>query len=470
MMIPIACWQWRGLQITPSRVASGYKDNVVTQSLVGHLNNVKSLLLSSSVSNNAAITTSCQRLGDTINSSMLQKIQTSTLVSNRRQSLLSSCLHLSSSISDVDRVTKLGALAKQQSIPQRSFVFSIDNNRNINFIPSVDLSSSTYISPRTQPKLLTKIVNFYTQKRSLSINRSLDNSSGITMAQVVSGKEVSDEIRAKLKARVEKLAIKPKLAIVQVGGREDSNVYIRMKVQFAESIGASAVHIKLDKNITEDELAKKVQELNHDSGVHGIITQLPFDTTSEIDSDKIVNMIDPGKDVDGLCVYNAGKLSHGELNKSSFIPCTPNGCMELIKKTGVKISGAHAVVIGRSKIVGSPMAQLLLWHDATVTICHSRTKNLEDLCRQADILVAAVGRAQMVKKSWLKPGAVVIDCGINVIPDATKKSGTRLVGDVAYDECKEIASAITPVPGGVGPMTVAMLIANTVESCERSQK
>lgn len=288
------------------------------------------------------------------------------------------------------------------------------------------------------------------------------------MAKLISGKEVSDEIRQQLKERVSKLKIKPKLAIVQVGGRADSNVYIRMKIQFAESIGATAEHIQLPREVTQEEVANKVIELNDDKTVHGIITQLPFDTTSEINSDHIVNLIDPMKDVDGLSIYNAGKLLHGELDGSSFVPCTPNGCMKLIEKSGINLEGTRSVVIGRSKIVGSPMAQLLLWKNSTVTICHSRTKNLDEVCRQADIVVAAVGRAQMVKASWLKPGAVVIDCGINMIPDASKKSGSRLVGDVDFEECKEVAGSITPVPGGVGPMTVAMLIANTVKSAERS--
>lgn len=288
------------------------------------------------------------------------------------------------------------------------------------------------------------------------------------MATIISGKEVSNEIREKLRSRVEKLPVQPKLAIVQVGGRSDSDVYIRMKMEFAKSIGALSELFKLPQDTTEDIVAETVKKLNEDKSVHGIITQLPFDCTNEIDSDRIVNLIDPTKDVDGLCVYNAGKLLHGELNTSSFIPCTPNGCMELIKKAGVNLVGANAVVIGRSKIVGSPMAQLLLWNNATVTICHSKTKDLEKICRQADIIVAAVGRAQMVKKSWVKPGAVIIDCGINVIPDPTKKSGTRLVGDVDFEDCQGVAGAITPVPGGVGPMTVAMLISNTVESASRS--
>lgn len=288
------------------------------------------------------------------------------------------------------------------------------------------------------------------------------------MATIISGTEVSNEIRDKLKKRVETLSIRPKLAIVQVGGRPDSDVYIRTKMQFAETIGASSELFKLPKEATEEELMSTVEKLNQNESVHGIITQLPFDCSNPIDSDKIVNLIDPRKDVDGLCVYNAGKLLHGEINTSSFIACTPNGCLELIKKSGVNIEGSRSVVIGRSKIVGSPMAQLLLWNNSTVTICHSKTKNLDEICRQADIIVAAVGIPQMVKKSWVKPGATIIDCGINVIPDASKKSGTRLVGDVDFEDCKDTAGAITPVPGGVGPMTVAMLLSNTVEAAFRS--
>lgn len=331
------------------------------------------------------------------------------------------------------------------------------------------LTSTSRFIPTTLLKYNYREYTNLHSSRSLS-NQNISKESDINMAKIISGKEVSDEIRAKLKAKVETMSIKPKLAIVQVGGREDSNVYIRMKIQFAESIGASAELIKLSRDVSENELAKKVEELNQDRSVHGIITQLPFDCSQKIDSDRIVNLISPSKDVDGLCVYNAGKLLHGELNSNSFVPCTPNGCMELIRKSGITLEGTRSVVIGRSKIVGSPMAQLLVWHNSTVTICHSRTKNLEEICGQADIIVAAVGRAQMVKKSWVKPGAVVIDCGINVIPDASKKSGTRLVGDVDYDDCKEVAGAITPVPGGVGPMTVAMLISNTVESASRMEK
>lgn len=302
-----------------------------------------------------------------------------------------------------------------------------------------------------------KSSSFYPSVKHLSTN----------MAKVISGKEASEEIRSNLIKKVSELKFKPKLAIIQVGNRQDSNVYIKMKIQFANSVGAEAEHIRLSENITEQELTQKIDFLNKDSTIHGIIAQLPFDSANKIDSEVITNLIDPKKDVDGLSTYNAGKLLHGELDGKSFIPCTPNGCLELIKKSGIELRGSKSVVIGRSKIVGSPMAQLLLWNDSTVTICHSKTKNLEELCKTADIVVAAVGRAKMVKKSWIKPGSVVIDCGINVIPDSSKKSGTRLVGDVDYDECIQTAGFITPVPGGVGPMTVAMLIANTVEAATK---
>lgn len=293
------------------------------------------------------------------------------------------------------------------------------------------------------------------------INQSLR-----TMATIISGKEVSDEIREKLKLKVKTLDFKPKLVIVQVGERSDSDVYIKMKEKFCDSVGASCQVIKLPKEVSEDQLASTVLKLNHDYTVHGIITQLPFDCTTPINTDRIINMINPQKDVDGLSMCNAGQLVHGCLEGFSFIPCTPAGCLELIKKSGIELAGSRSVVIGRSKIVGSPMAQLLLWNNSTVTICHSKTKDLESICKEADILVAGVGRPLMVKKSWIKPGAVVIDCGINVIPDATKRSGTRLVGDVDFDECKEVAGYITPVPGGVGPMTVAMLVSNTVKAAE----
>jgi len=234
-----------------------------------------------------------------------------------------------------------------------------------------------------------------------------------------------------------------------------------MKLKAASTIGIEATHLKLPRTITQDELLEEITKLNENPKIHGIIVQMPLDSDNPIDSHLITDAVDASKDVDGLCTINEGRVAIGDLT-SGFIPCTPFGCIELIRRSGVQISGANAVVLGRSKIVGTPVSELLKWYDATVTICHSKTKNLPEIVGRAEILVVGIGRPEMVKKDWVKPGAVVIDCGINSIPDATKKSGQRLVGDVAFDEVKEVASAITPVPGGVGPMTVCMLMKNTV--------
>lgn len=216
-------------------------------------------------------------------------------------------------------------------------------------------------------------------------------------------------------------------------------------------------------------MLKYVISLNEDATVHGFIVQLPLDSENSINTEAVINAIAPEKDVDGLTSINAGKLARGDL-KDCFIPCTPKGCLELIKETGVQIAGRHAVVVGRSKIVGAPMHDLLLWNNATVTTCHSKTADLDKEVNKGDILVVATGQPEMVKGEWIKPGAVVIDCGINYVPDDTKPNGRKVVGDVAYDEAKEKASFITPVPGGVGPMTVAMLMQSTVESAQRFLK
>ncbi|KZC06698.1 C-1-tetrahydrofolate synthase, cytoplasmic [Dufourea novaeangliae] len=238
-----------------------------------------------------------------------------------------------------------------------------------------------------------------------------------------------------------------------------------MKIKAASDIGIAAEHVKLPNTTTEIELINKVNKLNNDPNVHGIIVQMPLDSVNRINSHMITDLVVPEKDVDGLNTINEGRVAIGDM--SGFVPCTPNGCIELIKKSGVPIAGANAVVLGRSKIVGTPVAELLKWHNATVTVCHSRTKNLPEIVSQADILVVGIGQPQLVKGSWIKPGTVVIDCGINSISDSTKKSGQRLVGDVDYEEAAKIASYITPVPGGVGPMTVAMLMKNTVISAQR---
>jgi len=297
------------------------------------------------------------------------------------------------------------------------------------------------------------------------------NANEVSEAKLLSGKQIAKEIRDSLAEEVKSLKAKhpefrPLLAIVQVGGREDSNVYIRMKIRAANEVGAEARHCKFDRSITESELLHEVQKLNEDKDVHGIIVQLPLDCDHKINSGHITDAVSPSKDVDGIHTENAGRLSHGELD-GFFIPCTPRGCLELIKRTGVNIAGADTVVIGRSKIVGSPMGSLLLTCNATVVTCHSRTKDVKSYTKNADIVVVAVGVPKLVKKDWIKPGAVVIDCGINSIPDATRKSGSRLVGDVDFDEVKKVASYITPVPEGVGPMTVAMLISNTILSAKK---
>ncbi|KAF5274072.1 hypothetical protein FQR65_LT04470 [Abscondita terminalis] len=292
-------------------------------------------------------------------------------------------------------------------------------------------------------------------------------------ARVLSGTEIARDIRDQLAAEVMKMKevlpkFRPGLAILQVGDREDSNVYIRMKMKAASEIGINAEHIRLPKSTTEAELLLKLNKLNSDPNVHGIIVQMPLESDNKIDSHLITDSVSPEKDVDGLNTINEGRVAVGDL--SSFLPCTPNGCIELIHRSGLKIDGTEAVVLGRSKIVGTPASELLKWNHATVTVCHSKTKNLKEQCQRADILVVGIGRPELVKGDWVKPGAVVIDCGINAVTDLTKKSGQRLVGDVAYDEVSQVASYITPVPGGVGPMTVAMLMKNTVISAQRAAR
>lgn len=290
-------------------------------------------------------------------------------------------------------------------------------------------------------------------------------------AGILNGKVVSAQIRERLKNQVTQMkeqvpGFTPGLAILQVGDRDDSNLYINVKLKAAEEIGIKATHIKLPRTSTESEVLKYVVSLNEDAAVHGFIVQLPLDSENPISTEAIINAIVPEKDVDGLTSISAGKLARGDLN-DCFIPCTPKGCLELIKQAGVQIAGKHAVVVGRSKIVGAPMHDLLLWNNATVTTCHSKTSHLDKEVNKGDILVVATGQPELVKGDWIKPGAVVIDCGINYVPDDTKPNGRRVVGDVAYDEAKERASFITPVPGGVGPMTVAMLMQSTVESAQR---
>ena len=285
------------------------------------------------------------------------------------------------------------------------------------------------------------------------------------MAKVLNGTNESKKIKQELQASIEKLKEKdatfqPKLSILQVGNRSDSNIYIKMKLKAGHEIGIDVEHIKLPETSTEEEVIASIEALNKNSSVHGIILQLPLDTINTMSEQLCTNTILPSKDVDGLTDVSSGKLSRGDI-KSSNLPCTAKGVLHLLQQTGVHLNGKHASVIGRSRIVGMPVHDLLLWNNATVTICHSKTSNLLEVVRNSDVVVVAVGHKHLITKDMIKPGAVVIDCGINPI---TSDDGKRkLFGDVDYEGVAEIAGFITPVPGGVGPMTVAMLMQNTFE-------
>lgn len=290
-------------------------------------------------------------------------------------------------------------------------------------------------------------------------------------AEIISGKEVASDVVETVKSATKKLVdttgIVPGIAVVIVGEDPASQVYVRSKGKKAEECGFHSVTHKLDESTKTEELLSIVENLNNDEKIHGILVQLPL--PKHIDEGEIIQAISPQKDVDGFHFINVGKLGTGELD-TAFVPCTPAGSMILIERALGKadLSGLNAVVVGRSNIVGKPMANLLLVANATVTIAHSRTKNIEALCGQADILVAAVGRPEMIDHAWVKQGACVIDVGINRIDAPEKGEGkTRLIGDVAFASASEKAGAITPVPGGVGPMTIAMLMANTLTSASR---
>ena len=256
---------------------------------------------------------------------------------------------------------------------------------------------------------------------------------------------------------------KPGLVIIQVGDRSDSSTYVRMKLKAAEEANIVCNLEKYDEDITESELLEHIDRFNNDPKVHGILVQLPV--PSQINEYNVTSAVADGKDVDGFGGPNIGELAK-KGGKPLFVPCTPKGVMVLLEESGVDLSGKNAVVLGRSDIVGAPVSYLLRNADATVTVCHSRTKNLQEIVKTADIVVAAIGKQHFVKGDWLKPGAVVIDVGTNYVPDESKKSGQRLVGDVDYDSAVEVASQITPVPGGVGPMTVAMLLRNVVNAAD----
>jgi methylenetetrahydrofolate dehydrogenase (NADP+)/methenyltetrahydrofolate cyclohydrolase len=286
-------------------------------------------------------------------------------------------------------------------------------------------------------------------------------------AQIIDGKLMAQQVREEVAARVvERTAAgkqKPTLATVLVGERPDSAAYVASKGKACQELGMGSISEHLPADATQEQVEALVKGLNADSQVSGILVQLPM--PSHIDEERVLSLINIEKDVDGFSPLNIGRLAQ-KGRDPLFVPCTPYGCIYLLEKSGVKIEGANAVVLGRSNIVGMPAALLLIGKNATVTVCHSRTIDLPSVVREADILIAAIGKTQMVRGDWVKPGAAVIDVGINSIPDATKKSGHRLVGDVCFDEVKEVAGFITPVPGGVGPMTIAMLMKNTLRAAE----
>jgi methylenetetrahydrofolate dehydrogenase (NADP+)/methenyltetrahydrofolate cyclohydrolase len=284
-------------------------------------------------------------------------------------------------------------------------------------------------------------------------------------AQIIDGKALAQRLRARTAALAkllkEKRGIVPGLAVVLVGEDPASQAYVRNKHRQTIEAGMNSWEHRLDVGTSEDTLLALVAKLNNDPAVHGILVQLPL--PKHMDAAKVINALDPNKDVDGFHVINAGRLATGQ---ESLVPCTPLGCVMLAKQTLGKLEGLEAVVVGRSNIVGKPVAQLLLAENCTVTVSHSRTRDLPGICRRGDLVIAAVGRAEMIKGSWIKPGACVIDVGINRLERGGK---AVLVGDCDFDDCAKVAGAITPVPGGVGPMTIACLLQNTLSAACRQR-
>ncbi|MEN8374135.1 MAG: bifunctional 5,10-methylenetetrahydrofolate dehydrogenase/5,10-methenyltetrahydrofolate cyclohydrolase [Gemmatimonadota bacterium] len=289
--------------------------------------------------------------------------------------------------------------------------------------------------------------------------------------RIISGKDLSEEMRAEIAeqagAFTRDTGVRPGLVTVLVGEDAASQLYVRMKGKAADKAGFMSRNMVLSESATQDELLGVIAGLNADPEVHGILVQLPL--PDHIAEAAVIDAISPDKDVDGFHSVNTGRLSAGDTNV--LAPCTPAGVVEMLVRSGYDPAGKHVVIVGRSNIVGKPLAQLLLRRgrggDATVTVAHSRTQNLGEHTRQADILVAAVGRAELITADMVKPGAVVIDVGVNRVEDPTREKGYKVVGDVAFDEVAQVAEAITPVPGGVGPMTITMLLANTLEAARR---
>lgn len=279
---------------------------------------------------------------------------------------------------------------------------------------------------------------------------------------IINGKEISKTIKEELKTEIESKCITPGLGIILVGDRKDSQTYVRMKKKACDYVGIKNFDFHLPDTITEKELIAEVEKMNINPEIHAILIQLPL--PKHINEANVLNHVNENKDVDGFHVKNIGKLALKRMDKL-LAPCTPEGCIELLKRYNISISGKNAVIIGRSNIVGMPLAMLLLHNNATITICHSKTKNLFEHTKKADILILAVGNPQFIKSEHIKEGCVIIDIGINAIDDPTRKRGYRLVGDCDFENVKDKVYAITPVPGGVGPMTIATLLKHTIQCC-----
>ncbi|XP_078168132.1 amino acid dehydrogenase family protein [Carex rostrata] len=288
------------------------------------------------------------------------------------------------------------------------------------------------------------------------------------MATIIDGKAIAQSIRDGIATEVKSLSsshnLVPGLAVVIVGTDKDSQTYVSTKRKACAEAGIRSIDVDFPESISESELVDQVRQLNANPDVHGILIQLPL--PKHINDERVLGEISIEKDVDGFHPLNIGKLAM-KGREPLFVPCTPKGCLELLARSGVTLKGKRAVVVGRSNIVGLPVSLLLLKADATVTVVHSHTQNIESIVREADIIIAAAGRAFMIKGDWIKPGAAVIDVGMNAIDDPSRKRGYRLVGDVDFVEASKVAGCLTPVPGGVGPMTVAMLLKNTVEAAKR---
>ncbi|KAK9056191.1 hypothetical protein SSX86_027280 [Deinandra increscens subsp. villosa] len=335
----------------------------------------------------------------------------------------------------------------------RNFPKTISTFRRSN---SLQFGISSRTSPRT---IITHCSSSSTS--AMQVNNE-------TFAKVIDGKRVAQDIREEIGVEIsrmkEEIGIVPGLAVILVGDRKDSATYVRNKKKACDTVGINSYEARLAEDSTEEEVLNHISKFNDDPSVHGILVQLPL--PSHMNEQNILNAVCIEKDVDGFHPLNIGRLAMRG-REPLFVPCTPKGCIELLHRYDIPIKGKRAVVIGRSNIVGMPAALLLQREDATVSIVHSRTKNPEEITRQADIIISAVGQPNMVRGSWVKPGAVLIDVGINPVEDPASPRGYRLVGDICYDEARKVASAITPVPGGVGPMTIAMLLSNTLLSAKR---